>query len=145
MVAALPKRRVTAASCHCIFLAHSAVPGCHTAPTLTRMVRSAIFAATCTAVFGTVVFLVHRIQQDERQVRHRPASRRAFDIESQPQSCPQHIFSPSCAVRLLLDHAADAAPPQLMRKGVLNDLERQTRAIERKTREAQAANSKGEP
>jgi hypothetical protein len=32
-----------------------------------------------------------------------------------------------------------------MRKGVLNDLERQTRAIERKTREAQASNVKGEP
>ena len=31
-----------------------------------------------------------------------------------------------------------------MRKGVLNDLERQTRAIERKTRDAQAATAKGE-
>jgi hypothetical protein len=31
--------------------------------------RPAAFAATCTVVFGTVVFLVHRIQQDERQVR----------------------------------------------------------------------------
>ncbi len=30
-----------------------------------------------------------------------------------------------------------------MRKGVLNDLERQTRAIERKTREIEEANMKG--
>jgi hypothetical protein len=37
-----------------------------------------------------------------------------------------------------------ASPLQIMRKGVLNDLERQTRAIERKTREAQAAQSKEE-
>jgi hypothetical protein len=31
-----------------------------------------------------------------------------------------------------------------MRKGVLNDLERQTRAIERKTQEANAANNEKE-
>jgi hypothetical protein len=36
------------------------------------------------------------------------------------------------------------SPLQIMRKGVLNDLERQTRAIERKTRDAQAATAKGE-
>ena len=35
------------------------------------------------------------------------------------------------------------SPPQIMRKGVLNDLERQTRAIERKTREVEEANMKG--
>ena len=34
-----------------------------------RIGRPAAFAATCTLVFGTVVFLVHRIQQDERKVR----------------------------------------------------------------------------
>jgi hypothetical protein len=64
---AVPKRAAADAT----FFAHSAAACRRTAPPLTRMARSAIFAATCTAAFGTVVFLVHRIQQDERQVRHR--------------------------------------------------------------------------
>jgi hypothetical protein len=34
-----------------------------------RIGRPAAFAATCTLLFGTVVFFVHRIQQDERKVR----------------------------------------------------------------------------
>jgi hypothetical protein len=33
-----------------------------------RIGRPAVFAATCTVAFGTVVFFVHRIQQDERMV-----------------------------------------------------------------------------
>ena len=102
-----------------------------------RIGRSAAFALTCTVAFGTVVFFVHRIQQDER------------------------LVSPLCQQRLFAHHFPSprhsnhqdgvhytpfelTSPPQIMRKGVLNDLERQTRAIERKTQEAHAASQKGE-
>jgi hypothetical protein len=45
--------------------------------------------------------------------------------------------------RLSLSCCLTCSPPQIMRKGVLNDLERQTRAIERKTREVEEANMWG--